>query len=536
VSVFFDFGDGRSDVAIVPWDPTHDSAWNATEVAAQDLGYELNVTWFSFGVQVNAIDGALGGWPSWWWHLMTWNFTARRWEQSALGASDLEVSAGTQLLWYRQVDHPQSFETPAPALSPPFPFPWTTFRGASGNPGSRNTGEESREWSGGPQNQAELKWSYDTGQWEADGTPLVLGGRLYVSTENGLVALAVEDGSVVWARPDIRGMSTPAYFNGSLLVGGMDGSFHAVNLATGAEIWNFTGETGWSISSSPMIIKGVGVVGVFNTSGGDGAVLGFDLFARKLSWRHNVTSVHLSSAASNGEFVYIGITGKYGQSQDRWDPPFGLLSLTLEGTKRWFFPTDGPVASSPMLLGERVYFTSRGKSLYALTVNGALAWRAEIGYSTSSPATDGEKIYVGSGSLDGQGKVRAFDQKGKEIWTRITSGGVQSSPVVDGERVYVATNTAKGSVIALNATTGKLVWSVTPTPEQYILGSPTIWDGHLFIATDSGFVFAYVEKEEKHEDEPSLSLGAWIALVAVVALGLIMSTYLLIKRKGRPPR
>lgn len=97
--------------------------------------------------------------------------------------------------------------------------------------------------------KGELPWGYC-------GSPLLADGKLVVtpgSTEASIVALAVDDGRVVWQTPG----SAPAY--GSLIVGKFGGTQQIVGLdATSLAGWNVqSGERLWSIED--LTVGGFGV-------------------------------------------------------------------------------------------------------------------------------------------------------------------------------------------------------------------------------------------------------------------------------------
>ncbi|WP_456370159.1 outer membrane protein assembly factor BamB family protein, partial [Geoglobus sp.] len=64
---------------------------------------------------------------------------------------------------------------------------------------------------------------------------------------------------------------------------------------------------------------------------------------------------------------------------------------------------------------------------------------------------------------------------------------IASSPAVADGVVYFATNTANGTVFALNATTGQLIWS--HGTDNYIMSSPFVDNGKLYIGADDGNLY-----------------------------------------------
>jgi outer membrane protein assembly factor BamB len=366
-----------------------------------------------------------------------------------------------------------------------------------------------------------VRWADDTGPWEADGTPVVYDGRVAISTENGLFAFREGDGAPLWGRPDLKGLSTPSVWNGALVVGGWDGRLHQLDAATGEEAWNVSlADTATTkVTSSPTVFQGVAYVGTFDEGGGGGALFAIDLFSRSMLWRLNTSSIHYSSPAIAADLVVAGVTGLYNQSVDRWDPPHGLLAVHRNGDLAWFFPTDGPVASSPAVDGGRIFFATRGTRLYAVDASGEEAWNRTIGYSTSSPAVADGRVYVGSGPLGPDGRVHAFTVEGDPLWNTPVNGGVQSAVVLADGFVHVSTNTRNGSVYALDAVNGAVLWTWTASPEQYLLGSPTVADGRIFVALDSGILYALEDRGPPIPVNPAIWVVAAVIIV-LVAVGV----------------
>jgi outer membrane protein assembly factor BamB len=83
----------------------------------------------------------------------------------------------------------------------------------------------------------------------------------------------------------------------------------------------------------------------------------------------------------------------------------------------------------------------------------------EHGYATSTPATDGERLYVFLGKTG----VHAFDMDGNAVWRADVGGGVNTwgmaaSPVLHDGLVIVNAAMESRSLIGLERKTGKEVW------------------------------------------------------------------------------
>jgi outer membrane protein assembly factor BamB len=488
VAVLIDFGDGLYFwTSVVLTD--NRTAIQATERAADQLGLPIEVTWFSFGAFVADIGDRDPVYPLY-WHFYGWNRTTLAWQLSPLGASDVELANGDAIGWLLTVDDPGTFASPSPIPSPLSPTPSPAFRG-----GARNLGTSPSEMPNSADANANLVWSYDTGAFEIGATVAVAYGAVFAATWNGLVALDESTGTLLWRRDDIAGMSSPAVWDGRVYVGARDGRLHAVEAASGREVWNVTlleepGFTG--IASAPAVAEGRLYVGVLNESGGPGGLVALDVYTGQVVWRYETASVHWSSPGVYGGVVYVGVMGTAEEGGLTFGPPYGVAAVNAsDGTEMWFFPTPGPVASSPAVTADGLFVTSRDGTLFALRLNGAVAWSRQLeGGTTSSPAVADDRVVVGSGVLGGPGALVAFDREGGLRWKAAVDGPVQSSPTVADGKVVFSTNEATGRVYALRLTDGAVVWSFIPEPTDFLLASPVVANGGVFVASDNGRVYA----------------------------------------------
>jgi outer membrane protein assembly factor BamB len=161
----------------------------------------------------------------------------------------------------------------------------------------------------------------------------------------------------------------------------------------------------------------------------------------------------------------------------------------------WKTKLPGNGTSSPIVWKDRVYLTGytdygligKGKGgdvaklkRHLLCVDrktGAIIWRKDVatkmpetdfnnyinehGYASSTPVTDGERIYV----FFGRTGVLAFDLDGKELWQTevgqyLNSWGSASSPILYRDKVIVNAAVERSSLVALDKKTGKEVWRV----------------------------------------------------------------------------
>jgi hypothetical protein len=162
----------------------------------------------------------------------------------------------------------------------------------------------------------------------------------------------------------------------------------------------------------------------------------------------------------------------------------------------WKTPLPGPGASSPILVQKHIYLTCYtgyrpgGENIAALKrhlvcldrQSGKILWQNETvadqpeepknredhGYATSTPACDGQRIYV----FYGKTGVLAFDLKGKELWRADVGEGTNgwgsaTSPILHKELVIVNASVESESLVALNRKTGREVWRAGGIKESW---------------------------------------------------------------------
>ncbi|GDY10421.1 serine/threonine protein kinase [Planctomycetia bacterium] len=188
------------------------------------------------------------------------------------------------------------------------------------------------------------------------------------------------------------------------------------------------------------------------------------------------------------------------------------VPLTWSDTEnlRWKMELPGPGSSSPIVLGDRIFVTcysgygvpkqSGGdiKSLQRHLVcvsraDGTIQWTktvpgelpedgyqgyiSEHGYASSTPVTDGERVYC----FFGKSGVVAFDLDGKQLWQ--TGVGKESgnrrwgsgaSLILYKDSVIVNASEESQSVRALDKLTGKEQWKAAASTLELAYGTPSL--------------------------------------------------------------
>ena len=150
---------------------------------------------------------------------------------------------------------------------------------------------------------------------------------------------------------------------------------------------------------------------------------------------------------------------------------------------QWQVPLAGSGYSSPVVWGDRLFLTLADKNSGRRSVvcidtrNGTTRWNhgfADATYTihqlnsrvSATPALDAQRVYVLWGT-DDELIAQALTHDGKLIWSQSLGPykslhGIASSPIVHDGQLLVANDQDKSSsLMALNAATGKQVWSLS---------------------------------------------------------------------------
>jgi outer membrane protein assembly factor BamB len=179
----------------------------------------------------------------------------------------------------------------------------------------------------------------------------------------------------------------------------------------------------------------------------------------------------------------------------------------------WKTELPGPGASSPITFGDHVFVTCytgygipgdktgemKNLKRHLLCLDrkkGTILWDKEVeaklpesrysgnyitlhGYASSTPATDGERVYV----FFGKSGVFAFDFKGKQLWqasvgTGTDNWGSATSPLLYKDLVIVNASVESGALVALKKKEGTQEWKAD--------GVGRTWDSPVLVDVKGG--------------------------------------------------
>jgi outer membrane protein assembly factor BamB len=178
----------------------------------------------------------------------------------------------------------------------------------------------------------------------------------------------------------------------------------------------------------------------------------------------------------------------------------------------WKTQLPGPGGSSPIISGDRVLITcytgygipgadqddQKDLKRHLLCIDrkkGTILWDKALaaklpettyrsfitlhGYASSTPATDGKKVYV----FYGKSGVFAYDFKGKQVWhadvgNRTDGWGSATSPLLYKDLVIINASVESGALIALHKKDGKQAWKCP--------GIGRAWNSPVLVDVDGG--------------------------------------------------
>ncbi len=223
----------------------------------------------------------------------------------------------------------------------------------------------------------------------------------------------------------------------------------------------------------------------------------------------SLTWTAMTQVASAGDWPRFRGPNGAALSEDRdtplkWGPSENII---------WRTELPGPGSSSPITTAGKVFltcFTGYGvdrqkpgtpDKLERILVclderTGKILWQRPIkavagedrlngmlqthGFASSTPATDGERVYV----LFGKSGVLAFDLEGNQLWQKsvgtesaIMGWGSGASPIVYKNLVIVNAAAESKSLYAFDGRTGTQVWKSPADSLQGCWGTPVLVDG-----------------------------------------------------------
>jgi polyvinyl alcohol dehydrogenase (cytochrome) len=227
------------------------------------------------------------------------------------------------------------------------------------------------------------------------------------------------------------------------------------------------------------------------------------------------------------------------------NPTETIISTVNAGSlaKKWEIATYGDVSARAAVVNGVAYFPDWGGYLWALNASGGqVIWSYPLSsyglpaptHSRTTPAVVGDTLYLGT--QEGAWLLAIKAATGQLVWkTQLESPAndplaiITASPAVVGGTVYTGVASteegavafgypcckARGSVVAVNAVTGKIKWQTYTTPLGY--SGAGVWGSNPVVDEDSNTLFISTGNNYSHPKPdaessiPDTSYGACIS-------------------------
>lgn len=313
------------------------------------------------------------------------------------------------------------------------------------------------------------------------------GNVVYAATNgNAVFAINATTGKQIWKITTTSELNSYLMVAGSSVVISGDHGPYALAGAHGKQLWSHKSD-----SSSPMLVTGgVAYVAFAAKSDVTGGVTALDPASGAILWTFAfgpVADVAGQLTLADG-VVYV--TSSNGE----------LFALSAaNGAKRQKVTGFGQFGAGTIAVIKGVVYAGlddqKGTVVAVDTTSGKTLWRQSLGPATFPPyvATAGGVIVAGTvngGAAEVQsGKLYALNAKtGKQLWSVPVTGGVNEGPVAAGGTVYTGGGTLDSGILeAWQPASGKKVWSY-PTKDS--MGNITVVPGSRVYFGSGGYVYS----------------------------------------------
>ena len=308
----------------------------------------------------------------------------------------------------------------------------------------------------------------------------------------------VPEGKIVWQlETDGPFESSPAVVDGTVYVSTGDKRVMALDAEDGEVIWET--DVGGPVASSPAVAGGLLYLGLR-----DNRIIALSTDDGELVWEHLTRGYIVASPTVREGIVYIG------SSDER------LYALDAQtGEEFWSFKAAGRLNASPAVSDEIIGIVSQGRAVQILeALTGRLRLDFNIaGESIAPPALDDGLIYA----VDTRGAIVGVDWSKQQLpfeklarWGRtqlfvwqfvgtlpppkgyvwnFRAGRLrfQSAPALGHGHLYVVSDT--GFLFALDRSDGTLSWRVQL--DNGAIGSPSVAGDTVYIGDKGGIVYGF---------------------------------------------
>jgi outer membrane protein assembly factor BamB len=314
-------------------------------------------------------------------------------------------------------------------------------------------------------------------------TAALANGRLVLGTRGAtIVGVAPDTGHVDWLTPVSGGVDSAARFDtarGQVYVGADDGSFYAVDPATGGIRWTYRGKG--AFERAPAVASDL----IYAASATD-RVVALDPATGAWRWQyerempdgftiHGYAAPRLHGSqllAGFADGYFVALTANTGEV---------VWARSLAATSDQFVDVD----TTPSIAGDQAYVASYSGGLCAVDLqDGAIKWRLPIQGVGDVSATNNRLFFV----APRQG-LHAADLQGHVLWRQgLTEAGDLTQPQVIGR--YLVFSGSRAGLFIVDRTTGEL--QEIFNPGHGVCAAPTVDEAQhrLYVISNGGSLYA----------------------------------------------
>jgi outer membrane protein assembly factor BamB len=415
------------------------------------------------------------------------------------------------------------------------PEPWSMWRGNVEKPGVSGT-MGPRDLSVGP------KWTFTTGA-TVQSSPAIDDGKLYINSGDRYVyCLDAYDGSLIWkfltAEPRMKSFgSSPAVSGNTVVIGPDDGYIYGLDADTGEKLWSvnagpfsnfYIGSAQWETRSSPIIYQGR----VYVASCHNNKMYCLNLNGN-IIWTYDTGTPVFGSVAIEDDMIFFCESAGDYRAVSSSEGYSGIMhKLNMAGEQQWNFSIQTDFRSgsfqsryqsmaTPVVTGDYLFVgVNNAYGVCHNATDGSRIWAEENPY-VRGERSQGSGVYVPEPGYSGgtfycqagPSMAAMRGDNGTNVWSAWGGWQIMASPAFSnwGENGLLYCGSESYGLTCWNATNGApLSWYTT---EGGLTGSPSLWDGKLYIGSHDNRVYCFEDHPEQQMaisismDKSSMNVG-----------------------------
>lgn len=297
--------------------------------------------------------------------------------------------------------------------------------------------------------------------------PVAAGDAVLWGSERRVLVLEATDGSVRWSKSVRRPRTTPT-LAGSVAYVPTDEGLLALDLDDGTEYWRIVAFADEQLRS-PVVADG----SVYCSLLVDGVVVVFaaDAETGELRWER-----------------VLGAAGSYGAVAVADGTAYASYGATLaavdvaDGSVRWRTRAPFGIGSAVAVADGAAYVTGTNGGIVAFdAASGERQWVFERDFYWSAPAVDDDRVYAGSADA-----LYAVDRADGSLAWELPVESIPRDPVLAGDALYASTQ--RGVLFAVDASSGEVRWRESLGDSGEVDFGPFLDGDRLYVTDRNGSV------------------------------------------------